>query len=258
MDGLPLALELAAARIKILSPVAPLARLERLLPLLTGGAQDLPDRQRTLRKTIAWSHELLSEEKRILFRRLGVFAGGWTLEAAEVVANGDGDLDGFEGITSLVDKDLVRQVEETGDDPRFTMLETIREFALERLQEDMEEVREIRQTHATFLADLTVAAWGGVSSLSAYQGRCDGYEPRKPITAPCLPPRSRQATLRPPFLGMQLLSETPQREGGAGHVLDDRGPIDAEERRAGFPHDAPDRCHDAVQPFRLQSIEEID
>ena len=109
LDGLPLALELAAARVKILPPSALLARLDRRLPLLTGGAQNLPDRQQTLRNTIAWSHELLSEEERVLFRRLGVFAGGWTLESAEAVANGDGGIDVFEGLTSLADNSLARR-----------------------------------------------------------------------------------------------------------------------------------------------------
>jgi predicted ATPase/DNA-binding XRE family transcriptional regulator len=136
LDGLPLALELAAARVKILSPATLLVRLDRLLPLLTGGAQDLPDRQQTLRNTIAWSHDLLGEEERILFRRLGVFAGGWTLQAAEAVANDNGGVDVFEGLTSLVDNSLVRQGDEAGDEPRFTMLETIREFALDQLHED--------------------------------------------------------------------------------------------------------------------------
>jgi predicted ATPase/DNA-binding XRE family transcriptional regulator len=157
LDGLPLALELAAARVKVLSPAALLARLDRRLPLLTGGAQDLPDRQQTLRKTIAWSHDLLGEEERILFRRLGVFAGGWTLEAAEAVANGDDGADVFEGITSLVDKSLVRQSDQPDDEPRFMMLETIREYSLEQLAHSGEE-EGVRERHATHFVTLVERA----------------------------------------------------------------------------------------------------
>jgi predicted ATPase/class 3 adenylate cyclase len=125
LDGLPLAIELAAARTRVLPPEKLLERLEQRLPLLTGGARDAPERQRTLRATIEWSYDLLSAEEQELFRRLSVFAGGFTLEAAEQVA--DADLDTLE---SLVEKSLVRQEGE-----RFTMLETIREFALENLEE---------------------------------------------------------------------------------------------------------------------------
>lgn len=159
LDGLPLALELAAARCKILPPAALLARLDRRLPLLTGGAQDLPERQQTLRATIAWSHDLLSEEERILFRRLGVFAGGWPLQAAEAVANGAGGLDVFEDLTSLVDKNLVRVADNVDDEPRFTMLETIREFALECLDREPDEALAMRQAHARYFADRAIAAW---------------------------------------------------------------------------------------------------
>ena len=157
LDGLPLALELAAARIKILSPVALLARLDRRLPLLTGGPRDLPDRQQTLRNTIAWSHDLLGEQERALFRRLGVFAGGWTLEAVEAVANRDGAVDVFEGLTSLVDNSLVRQSDHPDDEPRFMMLETIREFALERLAHSGEE-DVVRERHATHFVTLVERA----------------------------------------------------------------------------------------------------
>jgi tetratricopeptide (TPR) repeat protein len=165
LDGLPLAIELAAARIKLLPPVALLARLDRGLPLLTGGARDVPERQRTLRNTIAWSHDLLRADERALFRRLGIFAGGWTLEAAEAVANPDETLDVLEGMASLVDKSLVR-LDESGSAPRYTMLETIREFALENLRQHAEEEAAIRNAHAAFFADLTLAAraaiWAGV------------------------------------------------------------------------------------------------
>ena len=157
LDGLPLAIELAAARVRMLPPEALLARLEQRLPLLTGGARDAPERQRTLRNTIAWSHDLLREEERALFRRLAVFAGGMTLEAIEAVVNPVGDLDVFGGVERLIEHSLLRQDLETGDDPRFTMLETIREFGWERLRESGE-VPEMRARHAAYFAALTEQA----------------------------------------------------------------------------------------------------
>jgi predicted ATPase len=143
LDLLPLAIELAAARTKMLSPNALLARLERRLPLLTGGARDLPERQRTLRVTIEWSYALLNEEERQLFARLAVFAGGCTLEAAEEVCKGT--LDQF---ASLVDKSLVLL-----EDDRLSLHETIREYAWERLQTNGETSR-MRQRHAEYFLQL--------------------------------------------------------------------------------------------------------
>jgi predicted ATPase/class 3 adenylate cyclase len=143
LDGLPLAIELAAARAKVLSPTALLERLDRRLSVLTGGGRDVPNRQRTLRDTIAWSYELLEATEQKIFSRLAVFVGGFTLDAAEGVC--DADLD---TVTSLVEKNLVRQ----GED-RFRMLETIREFALERLEESRE-LEEIRRRHVTFFLAL--------------------------------------------------------------------------------------------------------
>jgi predicted ATPase/class 3 adenylate cyclase len=139
LDGLPLAIELAAARAKVLSPTALLERLEQRLPVLTGGARDVPERQRTLRDTIAWSYELLDRSEQSLFRRVAVFVGGFTLTAAEHVAEADLDT-----LASLVENSLVRQ----GED-RFRMLETIREFALEQLKED-NELDEVRRRHLDF------------------------------------------------------------------------------------------------------------
>ncbi|MDQ3447849.1 MAG: adenylate/guanylate cyclase domain-containing protein, partial [Chloroflexota bacterium] len=142
LDNLPLAIELAAARVRVLSPRAMLARLEQRLPVLIGGARDAPERQRTLRATIEWSHDLLSANEQRLFARLSVFNGGCTLESAEEVA--DADLDTLQ---SLVDKSLVRHRED-----RFWMLETIREFAGDRL-EASGELGETRRRHALhFLA----------------------------------------------------------------------------------------------------------
>ena len=142
LDDLPLALELAAARVKALSPKQILERLEQRLPLLTGGARDLPERQRTLRATIAWSHELLTADEQRLFARLAVFRGGCTVEAAEVVIGAD-----LDGLQSLVDKSLLRQADE-----RFFMLEMIREYAAEQL-EASGEANELRGRHAEhFLA----------------------------------------------------------------------------------------------------------
>lgn len=134
LDGLPLAIELAAARIKLLTPAAMLARLDHRLGFLTGGARDLPARQQTLRGAIAWSHELLDDAERLVFARLSVFAGGCTLEAAEYVAAGDlEDLDILDVIASLLDKSLIRQ-EMGPEEGRFGMLHTIREFGREQLE----------------------------------------------------------------------------------------------------------------------------
>jgi predicted ATPase/class 3 adenylate cyclase len=157
LDGLPLAIELAAARVRMLPPQALLARLEKRLPLLIGGARDAPERQRTLRNTIAWSYELLREDEQALFRRLAVFAGGMTLEAAEAVANPAGDLDVFGGVERLIEHSLLRQDMGVAGEPRFTMLETIREFAWEQLCEQGEE-QEMRMRHATYFATLAEQA----------------------------------------------------------------------------------------------------
>jgi predicted ATPase len=135
LDGLPLAIQLAAARIRLLPPAAMRSRLASRLQLLTSGARDLPARQQTLRHTIDWSYDLLSEAERKLFRRLSVFAGGFTLEAAESACDTkqDLELDVLDGLSSMVDKSLVRQVEQADGEPRFVMLETIREYGLEKL-----------------------------------------------------------------------------------------------------------------------------
>jgi predicted ATPase/class 3 adenylate cyclase len=154
LDGLPLAIELAAARIKLLSPQAICSRLGNPLKFLTGGARDLPERQRTLRGAIAWSYTLLDESEQALFARLSVFSGGSALEAVEVVCDAEGDLfiDVLEGLSSLVDKSLLRQ-EEGVEEPRFVMLETIREYARERL-ELSGNAEEIRRMHAEYFLAL--------------------------------------------------------------------------------------------------------
>ena len=156
LDGLPLAIELAAARMKVLPPPALLARLEKRLPLLTGGARDLPDRQQTMREAIAWSYDLLSPDEQLLFRTLSVFVGGFDLEAAEAVAGGV-TIDVFDGIASLIDKSLLRREPGLIGDPRYAMLETIREFGLEQLTEQGGEAR-IRRSHAEYFAMLAERA----------------------------------------------------------------------------------------------------
>ncbi|HXH65579.1 MAG TPA: tetratricopeptide repeat protein [Candidatus Limnocylindrales bacterium] len=135
LDGLPLAIELAAARVKVLSPTSLLSRLASRLQLLTGGARDLPERQQTLRGAIDWSYDLLNPAEQKLFRRLGVFVGGCNLEGVEAVCDtrGDLDLDLLDGMTSMLDKSLMLQAPPANGEARFVMLETIREYALEKL-----------------------------------------------------------------------------------------------------------------------------
>ena len=153
LDGLPLAIELAAARVKILQPQAILARLDDKLKLLTGGARDLPARHQTLRNTLEWSYELLSQEEKTLYTRLSVFVGGFTLEAVEAVCNSDGSLDILDGLTSLVNNSLLRQEDTADGEPRFGMLETIRVYALERLA-DSGELEALQQQHAQYFANM--------------------------------------------------------------------------------------------------------
>jgi predicted ATPase/transcriptional regulator with XRE-family HTH domain len=154
LDGLPLAIELAAARANLLGPAALLRRLEQRLPLLTRGAADLPERQQTLRATLAWSHDLLGPAEQLLLRRLAVFAGGWSLEAAEAVCGG-GALPGEEVLDRLqvlIDNSLVHRLDAATTEPRFGMLETVREFAQEVLETSDEALLQ-RERHAThFLA----------------------------------------------------------------------------------------------------------
>ncbi|HEX2032400.1 MAG TPA: adenylate/guanylate cyclase domain-containing protein [Actinomycetota bacterium] len=157
LDGLPLAIELAASRAKLLSPQEILARLEHRLPLLATATRGLPERQRTLRGAIAWSHELLDEAERRLFARLSTFAGGATLASIEAVTNPEGDHDTLETLGSLVDKSLVRVAETAEGETRYGMLETIREFAAERLVEDWDAAA-TRRRHAEHVRDLATEA----------------------------------------------------------------------------------------------------
>jgi len=169
LDGLPLAIELAAARLRLLTPQAILARLGDRLALLSGGARDLPERQQTLRAAIAWSYDLLGADERDLFERVGVFMGGWTLDAAEAVAGSGAAAEGgqrsaasaasasasstamdvLDGLASLSEKSLLRPQEDAHGDSRFLMLETIRAYAVERLN-GRPDVEAIREQHAAW------------------------------------------------------------------------------------------------------------
>jgi len=151
LDGLPLAIELAAARVKVLSPASLLARLASRLQLLTGGSRDMPQRQQTLRAAIDWSYDLLTAPEQKLFRRLSVFVGGCSLEGAEAACDTKGDLDLglLDGIASMVDKSLVQQIDQATGESRFVMLETIREYGLEKLAASGEEAS-TRRAHAAY------------------------------------------------------------------------------------------------------------
>jgi predicted ATPase len=173
LDGLPLALELAAARMGMLSAAELLARLEKRLDVLTLGARDLPPRQQTLRNTIEWSHQLLDEAERRLFRRLSVFAGGCTLEGAEAVGNARLDLqvDVLEAMTSLVDKSLLQPEDGAAPEPRFRMLDTIRAYAAEQLAESGERAT-VQRAHAAYC--LVLAEEGaGRERRADWVARCE-------------------------------------------------------------------------------------
>ncbi|MGH2534715.1 MAG: ATP-binding protein [Thermomicrobiales bacterium] len=196
LDGLPLAIELAAARIGHLPPAALLSLLERCLPILTGGPRDLPARLQTMRNAIAWSYDLLSPDEQILFRHLAVFTGGFSLETAELVGGeaarrrgGERTDDSFlppsrlpasppsvlDLLASLVDKSLVQQVEGTCSDARYRMLETIREYGWERLADCGEEDATRRRHAAQFLA-LAERAEPGLTGPE----QADWLDPRRP------------------------------------------------------------------------------
>ena len=162
LDGLPLAIELAAARVSHLPLPVILKRIEQRLVFLTGGARDLPERLRTLRDAITWTYDLLDAEEQRLFRRLAVFQSGFTLDAAEAIAReGDAPIeDVLELIASLIDKSLLR-LDETTDEPRYRMLETIREFGLQQLA-DRGEADTTRQAHAMYFLALAGAGRAGV------------------------------------------------------------------------------------------------
>lgn len=153
LDGLPLAIELAAARARLLKPAMMLEKLKKCLDTLTGGARDLPRRQQTIRGTIDWSYDLLNDAEKTLFARLGVFVGGWTLDSAESVCGSGLNVDMLNGLASLLDKSLIRQTEGRSGETRFTMLETIREYAFEKLSQRAE-FQSIRQAHAEAIAAL--------------------------------------------------------------------------------------------------------
>ncbi|HTD55790.1 MAG TPA: protein kinase [Silvibacterium sp.] len=174
LDGLPLAIELAASRVKLLSPTAMLTRLESSLDLLTGGARDLPVRQQTVRGAVNWSYSLLNAAEQSLVRRLSVFTGGCTLEAVEAVCDTKGDLgiDVLDGMSSMVDKSLVQQLEQPAAEPRFFMLATIREYALERLVESGEEST-TRRAHAAYYIVLAEECGENLSTHPEWLERFD-------------------------------------------------------------------------------------
>jgi len=155
LDGLPLAIELAAARTKILTPQAMLERLEKRLHMLTGGVRDLPSRHQTLRSTIDWSYDMLERPEQTLFARLGVFVDGPSVDAVQAVCldPDEGPDAALDGLGSLLDKSLVQRLDGARGEPRFAMLRTIQEYALERLDADGE-LAELRERHATYFAEL--------------------------------------------------------------------------------------------------------
>ena len=182
LDGLPLAIELAAVRIRVLTPAEILRRLGGALDLLEARSGDRPDRQQTLRAAIAWSHDLLRFEDQVAFRRLGVFSGGFTLEAAEKVLAETPDpwIDPLDAVTVLVEQSLIRTEEDALGETRYRMLETVRAFALEELSRSGEEDA-VRAAHARWVdafsrdADAHVLGPDSGEWLSRYEREHDNF-----------------------------------------------------------------------------------
>ena len=168
LDGLPLAIEIAAARARMLTPQKMLEKLSDRLKALTGGPRDLPARQQTIRSTIDWSYHLLDEDEKTLFARLGVFVGGWTLEAAEAVCGEGLGSDVADDLESLLDKSLIRQVEGASGEPRFLILETIREYAFTKLAE-IGELEDFRNHHLEYFLALAQRAEPQLTGLNQVQ-----------------------------------------------------------------------------------------
>jgi predicted ATPase len=170
VDGLPLALELAAARVKALGLTMLLVRLDQALPLLTGGARDLPERQQTMRTTIAWSYDLLDHATQAMFRRMAVFQGGWTLQAAEAVGSDThGNTDTvLDALTRLVDASLVMVDTHDESTPRYRMLEPVRQYAAEQLERS-DEAEVVRERHARVFVSLATQAYEGLRSAAQVQ-----------------------------------------------------------------------------------------
>ncbi len=161
LEGLPLAIELAAARVSTIPPEALLSRIDHPLAFLTGGPRDAPSRQQTMRNTVAWSYDLLSAQEQMLLRRLAIFVGGFTLEAAEWVSGAG--VDTLEGVASLVDNSLLRHAAGPSGESRFLMLETVREFGIEQLASTTEESR-VRNRHAAYFLHFAERIRPGIES----------------------------------------------------------------------------------------------
>ncbi len=177
LDGLPLAIELISARIKLLPPLALLERLYGRLMLQSDGLRDIEPRHRTLNNAIEWSYHLLNAEEQTLFRRLGVFVGGWTLDTAEAVCLDTLRVNILDGLASLLDKNLIKQEAMSEGEPRFGMLETIREYALERLASNGE-LESLQQRHADYFLSLIAPPIRAIQPK--YKDRWDELEVEHP------------------------------------------------------------------------------
>jgi predicted ATPase/transcriptional regulator with XRE-family HTH domain len=238
LDGLPLALELAATRLRLLEPSTLLARLSKRLPLLTGGARDLPARHQTMRATIAWSYDLLRPAEQSLFRRLAVFAGGWTLEAAEAVgADGAGEV--LDWLDALLTQSLLRREPQPGGESRYTMLETIREYALERLEESGA-AAQVRQAHATYflaLAEEAEPALHGPEQARWQQRLEQEHDNIRAVlawvlahgagTVPPVPAQEMRAMVEPLVLGLRLAGALERFWTWRGHATEGQRWLDA-------------------------------